>query len=226
MMPYNEAMLIIGHRGAAGLAPENTLESLRAGLESEADMLEFDVRLTSDNVPVLSHDSKLHGLRVGYTSFADLRNAGEIVTLESVLDEFFGRVLLNIEYKPAAGVETVYTLISKKYIKRPSDWNNLLFSSFHVLPLLRLRNLSTDINLALLHSVNPFAFVTYQRKLQLAAVGWHRLHVNRLAIEIAQKSDIFSYVYTVNRPQAAKILERRGIDGIVTDYPNKLANKS
>lgn len=219
-------MLIIGHRGAAGLAPENTLESLRAGLESEADMLEFDVRLTSDNVPVLSHDSKLHGLRVGYTSFADLRNAGEIVTLESVLDEFFGRVLLNIEYKPAAGVETVYTLISKKYIKRPSDWNNLLFSSFHVLPLLRLRNLSTDINLALLHSVNPFAFVTYQRKLQLAAVGWHRLHVNRLAIEIAQKSDIFSYVYTVNRPQAAKILERRGIDGIVTDYPNKLANKS
>ena len=75
----------------------------------------------------------------------------------------------------------------------------------------------------MLHSVNPFAFVTYQRKLQLAAVGWHRLHVNRLAIEIAQKSDIFSYVYTVNRPQAAKILERRGIDGVVTDYPNKLA---
>ncbi|MCA9327692.1 glycerophosphodiester phosphodiesterase [Candidatus Saccharibacteria bacterium] len=224
-MPYNEAMLIIGHRGAAGLAPENTLESLRAGLEADADMLEFDVRLTSDNIPILSHDSKLHGLRVGYTSFADLKNAGEVVTLESVLNEFFGRVLLNIEYKPSAGIDTIYTLIAKKYIKRPSDWNNLLFSSFHVLPLLRLRKLSTDINLALLHSVNPFAFVTYQRKLQLAAVGWHRLHVNRLAIEIAQKSDIFSYVYTVNRPQAAKILERRGIDAVVTDYPNKLANK-
>ena len=92
--------------------------------------------------------------------------------------------------------------------------------------MLRLRKLSPDVNLALLHSVNPFSFVTYQRKLQLAAVGWHRLHVNRLAIEIAQKSDIFSYVYTVNRPQAARILERRGIDGIVTDYPDKLANKS
>jgi len=219
-------MLVIGHRGAKGLAPENTLESLQAGFDADADMLEFDVRLTSDKVPILSHDSKLHKCRVASTSLADLQQAGPVVTLESVLDEFFGRILLNLEYKPTSDVNIVYKLIAKKYIKRPQDWTNLLFSSFHVRPLLRLRKLSDDVNLALLHSVNPFAFVTYQRKLQLAAVGWHRLHVNRLAIEIAQKSDIFSYVYTVNRPQAAKILERRGIDGIVTDYPDKLANKS
>jgi glycerophosphoryl diester phosphodiesterase len=215
-------MLVIGHRGAAGIAPENTLESLQAGLDAGADMLEFDIRLTSDNVPILSHDARLHGRRVGSTTFADMQKAGDIVTLESVLDQFFGRILLNLEYKPSTDIDIVYKLINKKYVKQPEDWNNLMFSSFHVRPLLRLRKLSSDVNLALLHSVNPFAFVTYQRKLQLSAVGWHRLHVNRLAIEIAQKSDIFSYVYTVNRPQAAKILERRGIDGIVTDYPNKL----
>jgi glycerophosphoryl diester phosphodiesterase len=219
-------MLVIGHRGAAGLAPENTLESLQAGYDADADMLEFDIRLTSDNVPVLSHDARLFKRKVSTSTLADLKKAGPVVTLESVLDEFFGRVLLNLEYKPMAGIDVVYKLLAKKYIKKSEDWNNLLFSSFHVRPLLRLRKLSPDVNLALLHSVNPFAFVTYQRKLQLAAVGWHRLHVNRLAIEIAQKSDIFSYVYTVNRPQAAKILERRGIDGVVTDYPNKLAAKS
>ena len=217
-------MLVIGHRGAKGLAPENTLESLRAGYEAGADILEFDIRLTSDKIPILCHDSKQYGQRVGTATLAELRVSGPITTLSEVLDEFYGRILLNLEYKPAIGVDVVYKLIAKKYIKRPTDWNNLLFSSFHVRPLLRLRRLSTDVNLALLHSVNPFAFVTYQRKLQLAAVGWHRLHVNRLAIEIAQKSDIFSYVYTVNRPQAAKILERRGIDGVVTDYPNKLVN--
>ena len=215
-------MLVIGHRGAAGLAPENTLESLRAGYNAGADMLEFDIRLTADRIAILSHDSKLHGCRVRYTSLHDLQKAGDVVTLESVLDEFFGRILLNIEYKPLKGIDHVYTSIKKKYIKKPSDWNNLMFSSFHVIPLLHLRKLSSDVNLALLHSINPFAFVTYQRKLQLAAVGWHRLHVNRLAIEIAQQSDIFSYVYTVNRPQAAKILEQRGIDGVVTDYPNRL----
>ena len=219
-------MLVIGHRGAAGLAPENTLESLQAGYDADADMLEFDIRLTSDNIPVLSHDARLHKRKVSSSTLAELKKAGNVVTLDAVLDEFFGRILLNLEYKPAAGIDVVYKLIARKYVKKPEDWNNLLFSSFHVLPLLRLRKLSPDVNLALLHSVNPFSFVTYQRKLQLAAVGWHRLHVNRLAIEIAQKSDIFSYVYTVNRPQAARILERRGIDGIVTDYPDKLANKS
>lgn len=216
-------MLIIGHRGAAGIAPENTIESLQAGLDAGADMLEFDVRLTADNIPVLGHDAHLHGRRISTTTLADLQSAGTVTTLASVLDEFFGQILLNLEYKPATGVDIVYKLLAKKYVKQPDDWNNILFSSFRVRPLLRLRKLSVNTNLALLHSVNPFSFVTYQRTLQLSAVGWHRLHVNRLAIEIAQKSDIFSYVYTVNRPKAAAILERRGIDGVVTDYPNKFS---
>ena len=54
-------MLIIGHRGAAGLARENSLEALRAGLEAGADILEFDVRLTKDKIPVVVHD--FHTLR-------------------------------------------------------------------------------------------------------------------------------------------------------------------
>lgn len=219
-------MLIIGHRGAAGLAPENTLESLQAGQDAGAGMLEFDVRLTADRVPILAHDAHLYGHRINATTYSDLQAIGPVTTLVSVLDQFFGQVLLNLEYKPLGGVDIVYKLIANRYIQQPEDWQNILFSSFHVRPLLRLRKLSELTNLALLHSVNPFTFVTYQRKLQLAAVGWHRLHINRLAVEIAQKSDIFSYVYTVNRPNAAAILERRGIDGVVTDYPNKLANSN
>ncbi len=217
-------MLIIGHRGAAGLALENTLESLQAGFDAGSDMLEFDVRLTSDKVPILAHDNMLRDQRISTSTLAQLKASGPVTTLTEILDEFFGKILLNLEYKPVRGVDVVYRLIESRYVKNTDDWNNILFSSFHVRPLLRLRNLSEHTNLALLHSVNPFSFVTYQRKLQLAAVGWHRLHVNRLAIEIAQQSDIFSYVYTVNRPKAAAILERRGIDGVVTDYPNKLAN--
>lgn len=208
------------------MAPENTLESLQAGFDAGADMLEFDIRLTADNIPILAHDALLYGRRISSTTFADLQSAGTVTTLASVLDRFFGHILLNLEYKPLGGVDVVYKLIAEQYIKQQTDWQNILFSSFHVRPLLRLRKLSPDTNLALLHSVNPFTFVTYQRKLQLVALGWHRLHVNRLAIEIAQKSDIFSYVYTVNRPKAAAVLERRGVDGVVTDYPNKLANSN
>ena len=53
----------IGHRGAAALAPENTLEALRAGIAQGCDYVEFDVQLTADHVPVVIHDADLQ--RVG-----------------------------------------------------------------------------------------------------------------------------------------------------------------
>lgn len=218
-------MLIIGHRGAAGLAPENTLESLRAGAEADADILEFDVRLTSDDIPVLSHGARLHGRIVSRTSLENLRTAGPVTLLADVLDEFFGTILLNLEYKPLTGVEVVYKLLRSRYIKKDDDWDSLLISSFHILPLVKLRRRDKHVNLALLHSINPFAFITYHRKLRLSAVGWHRLHVNRFAIEMARRAGIFTYVYTVNLPQTALRFEERGVDGVVTDYPDKLARK-
>jgi glycerophosphoryl diester phosphodiesterase len=214
-------MLVIGHRGASGLAPENTLESLRAGIEAGADMVEFDVRMTSDKTLVLSHNATLNGKIIRMTKFADLQKAGPTTTLESVLDEFFGKIILNLEVKPTTTIRLVYETV-KKHVQTDDDWDNIIFSSFHIRQLSQFRNLDKKINLGLLHSINPFTFITYNRRLNLSAVGWHRLHVNNLAIAIAKKAGIFSYVYTVNRPEAAIILEQRGIDAIVTDYPNRM----
>ena len=216
-------MLIIGHRGAKGLAPENTLQSLQAGLDAGSDMLEFDVRLTADDIPVLSHNPRLHGSFVRQTTLANLQKKGEVTTLESVLDIFWGKVLLNLQLKPMHDITIVYDMVARTSVKHANDWDNIIFSSFWVRHLRKLRQLNPSVNLALLHSVNPLAFVTYQRQLRLSAVGWHRLHVNNLAIEIAKKSHIFTYVYTVNRVDTAERLARKGIDGIVTDYPDRLA---
>ena len=68
---------------------------------------------------------------------------------------------------------------------------------------------------------NPFAFIAYHRYLKLTAVGFHRLHLNWLALEIAQRAKIFIYAYTVDRPSAIPRLERQGVQAIVTNYPNK-----
>ena len=118
-------MLIIGHRGASGLAPENTLESLRAGLAAGADMLEFDVRLTADNVPVLSHDARLHGQTVSRTTLANLQKAGAVTLLQDVLEEFFGKIMLNLEYKPSTGADIIYKML-KKYTKINDDWDAII----------------------------------------------------------------------------------------------------
>lgn len=221
-------MLVIGHRGAAGLAPENSMEALRAGVDAGADILEFDVRLTKDKIPVLTHD--FHTLRthrdtsiISHHTLAELRKRTEkqpIVPLSEVLDEFFGHILLNIEIKGRGTAKVVADLVKKNYIKTGKDWDNLLFSSFRGIDLITIRRVSSEAKLALLHTQNPFIFIAYHRKLQLSAVGFHRLYVNAFALAIAKRAKIFTYAYTVNRPHSALMLTQKGIDGIVTDRPD------
>lgn len=228
---YTTSMLIIGHRGAAGLKPENTVASLRAAMAAGADIIEFDIRLTRDNIPVLAHD--FHTVRshrrthlISRLTLDELRKrtAGSekpIVTLDEALKECFGKVMLNVELKHwGCAVEAVQVV--KKYIRRASDWDKLIFSSFSVNELRRIRKLAPKSHIAMLHNSNPFTFVAFHRHLRLTAVGFHRLHVNYLALEIAKRSGIFTYAYTVNRAGAAWRLAERGIDGIVTDYPDKM----
>lgn len=220
-------MLVIGHRGAAGLAPENTLEAMEAGAEVGADMLEFDVRLTRDRQPVIIHDidtRRTHKIRklIPLMTLKELRAevpSPVIPTLDEVLDKFFGKVLLNIELK-SRGTGPIVVSRVRKHVKKDSDWDNVLVSSFHGRELVRSRRASRQVNLALLHDRNPFLFVAYHRTLHLTAVGFHRLYINRFALEIAKRAGIFTYVYTVNRPVTARMMGARGIDGIVSDRPD------
>jgi glycerophosphoryl diester phosphodiesterase len=215
-------MLIIGHRGAAGLAPENTLKALRAGRRAGADILEFDIRLTADHIPILTHNATIKGKRIGSHTLDELRTMTTVTTLDEVLDSFFGKILLNIELKETRGVHTVYETVAR-YVKRPKDWDNILFSSFKPQALASLRRQSTAVNLGLLHHIDPFVFTRHHKSLNFAAVGFHRLTVNSLALAVAKELGIFTYVYTVDRPDTARRLARRGIDGIVTNYPDRIA---
>ena len=220
-------MLVIGHRGAAGLARENTIEALRAGLEAGADILEFDVRLTKDKIPVLTHD--FHTMRthrdtsiISRQTLKELRTRTKqypIVELSSVLDEFYGKILLNIEIKGRGTSKVVVELLKKKYIKKKNDWDNVLISSFKGSELAAVRKASPYANIALLHSQNPFIFIAYHRRLGLTAVGFHRLYINSFALAIAKRAKLFTYAYTINRPQSALALAQAGIDGVVTDNP-------
>ena len=224
-------MLIIGHRGAAGLAPENTLAAFKKGLAVGADMLEFDVQLTRDRIPIVIHDSTLlrthnkgHIIRLStHASIQEATAKGhKIATLEEVLDAFFGKVLLKLEIKSRGAGKVAAELIKKKYVKKPSDWQNILFSSFKALELASVRRVSQRAELAMLHDRNPFVFMAYQRRLHFTAIGFHRLRVNALSLEVAKQLKLFTYVYTVNRPDAARRLEAQGLDGLVTDDPRAI----
>lgn len=224
-------MLIIGHRGAKGLKPENTLESLRAGQDADVDIIEFDVRLTKDKVPILLHDIHLmrtHRLPylVNRMTYEELerrtaKSLSPVATLDAVLKEFGGQITLNLELKDRGCAAGIMPLM-KAYIKKQSDWETFLFSSTHVSELRHVRKQSKKAQLALLHWYNPLRFLVFHGQLNLTAVGFHRLHVNSFIIGAAKKLDLFTYAYTINRPDAARRLMDLGIDGIVTDTPQKM----
>lgn len=221
-------MLVIGHRGWSEKQPMSTLEALYAGLQADADMLAFDVHLTRDKIPVLVHGSSAQTGRfspadTAKLTFSELYKKTEerpVVPLSQVLDEFFGTILLNIELKGRGTGKIVTELIADKYAKAAKDWDNAILSSFRGRELSDARKTSPGVNLALLHSRNPFSFIAYHRKLKLAAVGFHRLYLNTFALEIARRTGLFTYVYTVNRPETAVKLAQKGVDGVVTDRPD------
>lgn len=224
-------MLIIGHRGAAALAPENTIDALKKGYDVGADMLEFDVQLTRDGVPVVIHDSTLirthrTGRIVRFSKHASLQKAADrghsIATLDEVMELFFGKVILNLEIKNRGTATQIVDHINTHYIKNDSDWHAILFSSFKASELRKVRRFSEHTQLALLHNRNPFAFMAFHRKLRLTAVGFHRLYINSLATGVAKQLGIFVYAYTVNRPKAAYLLAKQGVEGIVTDDPESM----
>lgn len=192
-------------------------------------MVEIDVRLTSDDIPVVIHDAttlRTHGARITiakytYEELVSMDLAPSIPLLEDVLKKFFGKTLLNIELKSKGSAEPVMKLL-KQFARTQPEWHNVLISSFRTRELVAARRISKRVPLALLHDQNPFLFIAYHRRLHLTAAGFHRLYIYRLAIAVAKKLDLFCYAYTVDRPHAAILLERQGLDGIVTNQPEKM----
>lgn len=223
--------MIIGHRGAKAVAPENTLVSLEEAIRSDADMVEFDVRVTRDGVPVLAHDFRIHGTRKRDLAFirrytlSELRKRDPLMTtLDEAMQVCFGRIFMNIEIKELSSVQPTLIVV-EQYAVRTDDWDSMLFSSFKPLALRAIRKRAPHAALGMLLDRNPLAFVGWHRMLRFDAIGFHRLHINEIALQIAKSFGLFTYAYTVNRPEAARHLEEKGIDGVVTDNPALLKKK-
>src|SRR5262245_24924808 len=110
--------LIIGHRGASAVAPENTTAAFEAAIQAGADGIEFDVRLSSDGVPVVIHDETLlrtAGIRrrVAELSTSQL-NEFDVPTLAQVFDLFESNdLILYLELKEVAVAEKCCRLVDE-----------------------------------------------------------------------------------------------------------------
>jgi glycerophosphoryl diester phosphodiesterase len=233
---------VIGHRGAAACAPENTLAGLRKAKALGCRWVEFDVRLTADSQPVLLHDDRLERTtdgrgRVSALSLAAVRRydagtwfhssfAGERVpTLEEAVMLLAELGLgANVELKAARGKEAATGAAVADLLARtwPADLGHLLISSFMHGALAAARDRAPHIARGIL-----FRRVPRHWRSVAAGLGCVTIHADHQRFRPAVLSEIRRagyplLAYTVNDPERAKTLFDFGVNSVFSDVPDRL----
>jgi glycerophosphoryl diester phosphodiesterase len=233
---------IVGHRGSAASAPENTLGSLRLAARQGARMVEFDAKLTADNVVILMHDSLLERTTDGHgpvaslpwseiarldagSWFAEAWRGERVPTLEQTLALLVELDLTaNIEIKPCEGREAETGRAIGDVIRAywPKGRGGLVLSSFARQGLAAARDAAPELPRGLLIGEKPADWSAAARGLACQSIhcGYLQLtpdwaaEIKRLGYDLA--------VYTVNEPALARQLRGWGADSIITDNPGAL----
>jgi len=211
-------VLIIGHRGAAGHLPENTMPSFQKALDLGADGIELDVRVTVDNQLVVVHGSVVGGHAVQSSTYADLKNASgtyEIPLLEEVLAKFGGRTYLDVELKSPGFEQSALALIEKY-----CDRSQTVVSSFYPQTLLKLRQLAPDLQLGFIYNRTQDEETRHNCPVDII-IPQFRLASRELIAE-AHSEGLKVFAWTVNDRQEAQRLMDLDVDGLITDYPEML----
>jgi glycerophosphoryl diester phosphodiesterase len=250
--------IVIGHRGCAGEAPENTLLAFERGLAAGAAILETDVHLTRDGVPVLVHDSEVERVTDGSGPVSDLALAelqrldaghrfspdgGEthpfrgrglrIPTFEEALKAFPGaRFNLEIKSDRPGIVEATVDVV----VRNGRESLTLLTAGDAAL-MGRLRSHIKSRDVAVAQGASAADVLDVVRSaqdgsaptvpsmaVQIPAEFAGRQLVTRELVEHAHAHGIQVHVWTINAVEEMAELLDLGVDGIVTDFPERLAD--
>ena len=220
-------MRIIGHRGAAGLAPENTVLALKAGIVAGVDALEFDVRASADGQLVLSHDASLqrnYGVdkKVKELKLADLKK----------LKTNDGQPLPTLDEALAAAGDTPVVIEGKNghWAKRLAKVLNdhpkkaqCTVISFNHHELFAFGQHCPEVPLLVLEHRNSFDAINAARVYGFDGIDVNYWTLNPLTYFLARRHKLEVTVFTVNKPWIASFLRvlYPGI-GLTTNYPNKM----
>jgi len=207
-------LLRIGHRGAAGHERENTTRSFLRAIDLSVDLIETDLRETADGAIVLYHDASI----VRTSTLAALRAIDdEMATLEDLLTAANGRCGLMLELKVTGLAERTIAAVAAAGFSGP-----VIYASFHHDELLAIRRLQPNAKtLALIHA-EPVDKTRFAIDAQATHAGINLEFANAEFVSALQKSGLQVFVYTVNEPEDIAAMKALRVDGIVSDYPDRV----
>lgn len=205
---------VIGHRGASGRFPENTVAAFRAARSLGADWVELDVRRTADGVLAVHHDDRLpDGRAIADVLAGDL--PADVPDLVAALVASAG-LGVNVEVKPHDDVR-----VADEVVDVVRAWGGeVLLSSFQPELLDRVREIADDVPTALLLYIDPAGAID-----ACARAGHRALHpwdptVDAVLVERCHAAGLAVNVWTVDDPDRMRELAAIGVDGIVTNVPD------
>lgn len=235
------AIVNYAHRGASGYCPENTMVAFKKGLELGATGIETDVQRTKDGKLVLIHDESVERTtgqqgqikdltydeisRLDAGSWFGSEFAGETIPLLDELLEWAAptELIINLELKNNA---EEYTGMEQQVIDVIQQYglsDRIIISSFNHYSLVTCKQLAPDIRTGILYGdklYNPWA---YAQSVGAEALHPYHLHLNEQIVREAAASGVISNPFTINEPEQMRELIEMGVAGIITDYPDRLA---
>ncbi len=225
-------MLKIGHRGAKGHDPENTIISFQKAMELGVDGIELDVHLTADNHLVVIHDDTVNrttsgtGLVSSYTldelKMILIDSQHEIPTLEEILNLIDKKIFVNIELKGKNTAKSVVALIERFIEERNWTYNHFLVSSFDWMALQEVRTLNPKIAIGVLTQTDLALAIGFADFIQAKSIHpyFHLLTLEKA--EIIRQKGLLIFPWTINEMEDIQKIKSFQVDGIISDFPDRL----
>jgi glycerophosphoryl diester phosphodiesterase len=220
-------MFRIGHRGAAGYAPENTLSSIKKAVTLKVNFVELDVQATKDRQLVIFHDRRVDRLTIGKGAVADLSltdlrrltlpGGHAIPTLEEGLKSAEGKVGVILELKVPGLVEPALETLKRSGFSGP-----LIVASFFHDELLHLRRLQPKAQTLALLVGQPITPAGFALEAKATHVGIAFDTLGKAYVDALHSAGLQVFAFTVNDPADIQRVAALGVDGIISDFPDRI----
>lgn len=219
--------LRIGHRGAGGHAPENTLAAIECSMTLHAHLVEVDVRATSDNQLVLLHDATLdrttngHGPIVSqrWSDLQEIRgHDGQLLPLlADALCTASGRIGMMIEIKTEGIAKQICRMVKEVQFN-----GTVIYASFFHDELLKVRREEPQAQTMALIEAVPVNQTAFAKDAHASHVGVAFETLTPSFLKALHNRSLRVFTYTVNEPADIQTARAMGVDGIISNYPERL----
>lgn len=224
-------MLKIGHRGAKGHVPENTLASFQKALDMGMDAVELDVHVCATGELVVIHDftvdrttngsGEVYKMTLAELKHLVVEGRYDIPTLAEVMTLCKGKCRVNIEMK-GRHIALPVSEFADRLVKGGWSYEDIVVSSFQREELQIMSETNENIHLGILTQASVTQAWEWAEEFKAKALHPHFSLLTESNVKKARQAGYKVYTWTVNEPEDIARVKAYGVDGIITDYPERL----